>query len=86
LSVVAVTISTKVLSGGAAIGGAAVSVEIRDPSGAVTMLAATSGSNGIASVGFGMKKSVSPVGTYTVTSRATMGSLTSTATTSFVLK
>lgn len=78
-------ITTRVLSGGAAVSGAAVSVDVRDPAGRVSTLTATTSSNGTASVSYGMKARSSPAGTYTVTSRATMGAMSSTATTSFAL-
>ena len=81
---VTATISTKVLSGGAAVSGATVEVDIRNPSGAVTRLTATTGSGGTASVSYGMKSRSHPAGTYTVTSRATKGSLVNTGTTTFV--
>ena len=78
-------ITTSVQSGGAPVSGASVSVEVRDPAGKLTTIAATTGSNGTASVTYGMRARQSPPGTYTVTSRATMGTMTGSAGTSFVV-
>ncbi len=82
---VTATITTKVLSGGNPLSGAAVSVDVRDPAGRLTTLTGTTASNGTVSVSYGMKGRSSPAGTYMVTSRATMGAMSSTATTTFVL-
>jgi hypothetical protein len=81
-----VAITTTVLSGGAPVSGATVDVDVRNPAGAVTRLVATTGSDGTASVSYGMKTRNSLVGSYTVTGRATKGSLISSATTSFAVK
>ena len=80
-----VTISTKVLSSGAAVSGAAVSFRVTAPGGGITTLAATTGSTGVATVTLGMKARTSIKGNYGVSSTATMGSMTSTATTSFTV-
>ena len=82
---VTATIATKVMSGGAPVSGATVDIEVRNPSGGISKFAATTGSTGAASVSYGMKGRSTPAGTYTVTSRATKGSLISSATTSFVV-
>jgi Gametolysin peptidase M11/NPCBM-associated, NEW3 domain of alpha-galactosidase len=82
---VTATITTKVLSSGNPLSGAAVRVDVRDPAGRLTTLTGTTASSGTVSVSYGMKGRNSPAGTYMVTSRATMGTMSSTATTSFVL-
>jgi len=83
---VTATITTTVKSGATAVSGAAVTVTVTDPAGVVTNLTGTTASNGTASSGFVMRKSSSLPGTYRVASRATLGGMASTATTTFVLK
>ena len=79
------TISTTVRSSGAAVSGATVSVRITDPAGASTTLAATTGSTGVATVTYGMKTRGAKKGTYNVSSTAAMGTMSNTATTTFVV-
>jgi hypothetical protein len=62
-----------------------VTVTVTNPVGKATTLNGTTGSSGAVSVTYGMRKNQSPVGTYTVSSRATIGNMTGSATTSFVL-
>ena len=82
---VAATITTTVKSGSTAVPGAAVTVTVTGPTGAVTTLSGSTASNGTLSSGYSMRRNQNPVGTYQVSSRATVGSTTSTATTTFVL-
>jgi len=79
------TITTTVKSGSTAVSGAAVSVTVTDPVGAVTTLTGATASNGTVALSYSMRRNSSPLGTYRITSRATLGSTASTATTSFVL-
>ena len=83
---VVATITTTVRSGTTAVPGAAVSVTVTDPAGAVSTLAGTTASNGTVALGYTMRPRTSPVGTYRITSRATLGSAVSTATATFVVK
>lgn len=85
-STIYATIRTKVTSGGAAIAGAAVSVRVTDPANAVTTLAATTDSAGNATVSYALRARKAKKGTYGVSSKATMGTMSSTGTTSFVVK
>ena len=78
-------LATTVTSGGSPQKGAAVSVQVRDPLGAVKTLSATTGPNGVANVNYAIA-ATNAVGTYTVTSAVTMGSASGSATTSFVVK
>jgi hypothetical protein len=82
---VSATITTTVTSGGQPVAGAAVAVTITSPGGKTTTLSATTASNGVASVAYSMKQQTSPTGTYGVSSRATIGNMTGSATTSFVV-
>ncbi len=74
--------STKVTSGGAAVSGATANVRVRDPSGAVTTLTGQTDSSGLWSVDYPLSAASAP-GPYTVTSTATLGALTTTASGSF---
>ena len=78
-------ITTTVTSGGTAQSGAAVSVQVRGPSGATTSLSGVTGSAGTASVTYAMRKS-NLAGTYTVTSTSTVGNSDKTASTTFSLQ
>jgi len=79
-------ITTNVTSGGSPTSGAAVSVQVRDPAGAtVATLTSTTNSAGTATVSHGMRRN-SATGSYTVTSTATVGSTSSSATTGFALQ
>jgi len=80
-----VTISTKVLSSGTAVSGAPVSFRVTAAGGGITNLSATTGSTGLATVTLGLKSRTSPKGNYGVSSTATMGSMSGTATTSFTV-
>ena len=51
----------------------------------VTTLTGATASNGTVALSYSMRRNSSPLGTYRITSRATLGSTASTATTSFVL-
>ena len=82
---VTASIRTNVQSGGTAVSGASVSVTVTDPSGRTTTLSGTTSSSGVATVSYGMRSKSAAKGTYRVTSRATMGANTGTATTSFVV-
>lgn len=81
-----VTISTTVTSSGSAVAGAAVSVQVTTPNGAVGTLSGTSGSNGVATVSYPLTQRASPVGTYAVKSTATVGGMTGSGSTSFVVQ
>ena len=83
---ISATITTTVKSGATAVAGAAVSVTITDPAGAVTTLVGTTASTGAVSLSYVMRPRTSPLGTYRITSRATLGGMSSSAITSFVLK
>jgi hypothetical protein len=77
-------ITTDVSSSGAAVAGAAVRVQVSDPSGSITTLSGTTDGTGTAKVSYALKARTAKAGTYSVTSKGTMGSMSSTATTSFV--
>lgn len=79
-------ITTGVSSNGTAVGGAAVRVQVSDPSGSITTLSGTTDLSGTAKVSFALRAHTAGTGTYTVTSKATVGSTSSTATTSFVVR
>ena len=81
-----VTIKSTVTSGGTAVSGAAVSVQVTDPTGKATTLSSTTGSTGVASVSYPLSMRSSPTGTYGVKSTATVGGTSGSATTSFVVK
>jgi len=83
-STIYATITTGVSSGGAAVAGAAVSVQVSNPSGSITTLSGTTDSTGTANVFYALKARTAKAGTYAVTSKGTKGSMSSTATTSFV--
>ncbi len=78
----AATITTKVTANGTPVAGTSVSVEVRDPGGALTTLSGSTASTGTVSLGYAIR-STSRRGTYTVTSRATGKDSTASATTSF---
>jgi hypothetical protein len=78
-------ITTTVKSSGAPVSGASVSVAVREPGGKTTTLAGTTGSTGTSTVTYAMRSKNAAKGTYTVTSKATMGSMVSTATTAFLV-
>lgn len=77
-------VTTKVTSNGSPTAGAAVSVEVRDPSGRISTLSGTTGSTGTVSVAYAIRSSATR-GTYAVTSRATSGGSTASASTSFIV-
>jgi uncharacterized protein YfaS (alpha-2-macroglobulin family) len=58
-----VAITVTVSSGGLPISGASVSVAVANPNGAVSSLSGTTGTNGIASLNYKLKKQA-PAGTY----------------------
>jgi len=66
------------------VAGAAVSVQVSNPSGSITTLSGTTDSTGTANVFYALKARTAKAGTYAVTSKGTKGSMSSTATTSFV--
>jgi hypothetical protein len=78
-------ITTSVRSGTAGVSGASVTVDVRDPAGRIAKLSGVTGATGTISLSYSMKARQATPGTYTVTSRATMGSNAGTATTTFVL-
>jgi len=78
------TITTTV-GGSVPVAGAAVTVKVVDAKGKATTLTAATGSTGNAVVSFPIKTK-SATGTYTVTATATLGAMTGTATTSFVVR
>jgi hypothetical protein len=80
-----VTITTQVLSSGAAVSGAPVSFRVTAPGGGITNLAANTSSTGLATVTLGLKSRTSTKGTYGVSSTATMGSMSGTAASTFVV-
>jgi hypothetical protein len=79
------TITTAVQNAGVAVSGAAVTVTVTDPAGKATTLSGTTDSTGMASVSYAMNSRTAPAGTYQVTSKATIASVSGTATTSFTL-
>jgi hypothetical protein len=79
------TLVTTVKSGSVAVSAAAVSVTIKDPKRGSTLLSATTDSTGTARVTFPIKAK-SAMGTYVVTATATLNTMTSSATTSFVVQ
>jgi hypothetical protein len=72
-----------VTSGGAAVAGAPVTVQVTDPKGKLSTLAATTGSNGAASVSYALSLKSSVAGTYAVNSSSSVGGVSGSATTSF---
>jgi hypothetical protein len=80
------TITTTVTSGGSAVNGAGVTVSVMDPKGKVASFTGTTGSTGTWSTSYAMKTRTSPTGTYSVTSKGTMGSMTGTASAQFTLQ
>ena len=78
------TIVTTVTSG-TGVPSAAVSARITDPANAVTTLTATTDSAGKATVSYALRSRNAKDGTYNVSSTATMGTMSSTATTSFAV-
>jgi hypothetical protein len=80
------TITTKVLSAGSPVSGAAVSVTVTDPAGKVATLSGSTGASGTVSLGYSMRTRTSTKGTYAVASKATVASMSSTATTSFLVQ
>jgi len=79
------SITTTVSTGTAATANAGVMVDVKDPSGAVTTLSAKTGTSGAATVTYPLV-ATSMVGTYSVTVSSNLGSLTGSASTTFVLK
>ena len=78
-------VTTTVMSGGAPVAGASVSVTVVDPKGRSTLLTTTTSSAGTATVSYPIK-SKSTSGTYNVTATATLGSTKSSGATSFVVQ
>lgn len=78
------SITTRVLNGSAAVSNAAVETTITAPNGAVTTLNATTDANGNAKVSYSLKGRTA--GAYAVSSKATKGTLSGTAITSFRLQ
>ena len=81
-----VAITTKVRNGATAVSGATVSVRVTAPGGAVTTLNGTTDNNGNAKVTYALRSPGVLLGTYQVTSVATSGATSSSATTSFVVQ
>jgi hypothetical protein len=79
------TITTKVSGGTGNVAGASVTVQVRDPAGKVASLSATTNGSGVATVSYTVRKNAK-AGTYGVTARATMGSMSAAGTTSFVVQ
>ena len=77
-------ITTSVKSGGAALAGASVSVDVRDPTGRITTLTGITGSDGSVTLGY-LLGTASARGTYAVTSRATKNSSSATAAAAFAV-
>jgi hypothetical protein len=75
-------ISTTVMTGGAPVSGASVSVTITNPKGSATTLSTATGSSGVASVSYPIK-SKSVAGTYSVKSTATANGTSASAMMSF---
>ena len=75
-------ITTRVTSGGVGLAAAPVTVRVKAPSAAATTLSGTTDGSGTATVSYAIK-SKSATGVYGVTSSATYGTATGTATTSF---
>jgi hypothetical protein len=80
-----VAITTKVTSGSTSVAGASVSVQVRDPAGRITTVTGTTGSTGMATLPYTLKKK-SSAGTYGVTTHASMGSMSASGTTSFTVQ
>ncbi|HVE48229.1 MAG TPA: NEW3 domain-containing protein [Casimicrobiaceae bacterium] len=80
-----VIITTTVRSAGSPVSGASVSVDVRDPNNAVKTLTGTTASNGSVSLTYGMRARQAAKGTYTITSRASMGGVNGSASASFVV-
>jgi hypothetical protein len=78
-------VASKVTRSGAAVAGASVAVEVRNPKGKVTKVSAVTGSDGVAKVSLSFDRTAK-TGTYSVTSRASVGTASATGTTSFVLR
>jgi hypothetical protein len=76
-------ISSKVMSSGAPIVGATVTVVVRDASGKSSTLSSITGSDGIARVTYSMRSKSAATGTYTITSSSKMGSVSGSGTSSF---
>jgi hypothetical protein len=76
-------ITTRVTSLGTNVSGAAVTVVVRDPSNKSVTLNSVTASDGTARVTYSMRARNSPLGTYTVTSTARVGSITGGAGTTF---
>jgi hypothetical protein len=83
--VVNAPITTTVTNGGGGAAGAGVSAVVTDPLGVNTTLTGTTGSNGTATFSYPLR-ATSALGTYAVTSTATAGSISGTATTTFRVK
>jgi hypothetical protein len=80
-----VGITTTVTNSGTPLSGVAVSVQVKNPGGSITTLSGTTGSTGTIVVSYPLKsKSLS--GTYAVTSKATVGTMSGSGTTSFGVK
>lgn len=77
-------ITTTVTSGGKALAGAAVSVDVRNPAGGVATLKGTTSSNGTVTLSYAITSSGGR-GTYAVTSNATKDAASATATASFAV-
>jgi len=80
-----VTLATTVKTVGTAVKGTAVTVQVRNPVGSVVTLAGTTGNNGSVNVAY-VLDAASALGTYAVTSTATVGSTSGSGTTSFIVK
>ncbi len=78
-----VPIKTHVTSSATAVSGASVSVQVRDPAGSVTTLAGTTNATGDVTVSYPLRQRSSPLGTYAVTSTATVGATSGVGAASF---
>ncbi|HWR17480.1 MAG TPA: NEW3 domain-containing protein [Terriglobales bacterium] len=80
-----VPISVSASANGGPVSGASVKVSVTKANGSVTNLSGTTGSNGTVTLNLRLKKQDS-VGTYSVTATVTSGSISGTASSSFVVK
>ena len=79
-----VAIATKVTSSGTAVPGASVSAQVRDPTGKTSTLSGIPPAT-VSRVTYSMRSKTASTGTYTVTSTATVGSITASSGTTFAV-
>jgi hypothetical protein len=80
-----VAITTTVSNGATPVSGTNVAIVVTDPSGRTSSLKAKTGTNGVATVSYSMRSRNAVKGTYTVTSTATVSSVTAKGSTSFLV-